>query len=201
MHARAIMYELLLAICKTHLPVDSTAALCLGSRSRPLANRYRLHTVRSLHTVQAGMFLQRSQHSKIAARAAAPSTEGPIIVWYKHDLRTHDHPGLSQSISTGRAVICFFCFDTRVLSDQLTHLWGPAAVQGAVTDLRKQLDKLNCLLVVRQGYAEEQLLNLVKATGASEIICHSEVEEKWVQLQDAVEQGAHCNKSQHAETL
>ena len=116
--------------------------------------------------------------------------EKPVIVWFKHDLRTHDHPGLTQAINTGRAVVAFFCFDGEVHSDQLTHVWGPAVVQGAVDNLQRQLGKLNCPLVVRTGKTDEQLLQVVNETGASEVVCHAAIEETWLQAQKAVETGA-----------
>ena len=122
--------------------------------------------------------------------AAPPSAKRPVVVWFKHDLRTHDHAGLSKAIASGRPVICFFCFDTATLSDQLTHLWGPAVVHGAVHDLRKTLEGLGCPLVVRTGDTVQELLALVAEVDAEVVSGHSEVESQWLQAECAIEQSA-----------
>lgn len=66
--------------------------------------------------------VQASQNGSLA-QGAPP--QAPVIVWFKADLRTDDHPGLQKALASGRPVIGFFSFDSEVLADQSTMLWGP----------------------------------------------------------------------------
>lgn len=113
-----------------------------------------------------------------------------MILWFKHDLRTHDHPGLSKALAESRPVIAFFCFDPATLSDQATTLWGPQAVRGAVSRLHERMDELHIPMVIRTGDTVAHLLQLVEASGAEIISCESEVEYRWHKLQREVDQGA-----------
>ena len=51
--------------------------------------------------------------------ASEPSPQAPVVIWYKHDLRVHGHPGLREALSSNRPVVGFFCFDEDVFSDQV----------------------------------------------------------------------------------
>ena len=55
--------------------------------------------------------------------------QAPVVVWYKHDLRVHDHPGLSKALSSNRPVVGFFCFDEDVFSDQVCRPALPECIQ------------------------------------------------------------------------
>jgi hypothetical protein len=128
---------------------------------------------------------------ELQGKDAKPAVKAPVIVWFKHDLRTCDHPGLSKALTSGQPVLCFFCFDCKTLSDQLTCLWGLGVVHGAITDLRQRLKALNCPLVVRSGDTVSELLQVVEATGAETIFCQSEVEQEWLLAEQAVQRGKH----------
>ena len=41
-----------------------------------------------------------------------------LQIWFKHDLRLDDHPGLQKALTAGNDVIPVFCFDAA----QLLHL-------------------------------------------------------------------------------
>jgi deoxyribodipyrimidine photolyase len=101
----------------------------------------------------------------------------------------HDHPGLQHALATQRPVIGFFCFDESVLSDQCTELWGPESIRRAVACLQEQLEQLNCPLVIRKGDTAGELLDVVQRTGAAVVACESEVEYRWLHVQDAVKAG------------
>lgn len=55
--------------------------------------------------------------------------ESPVVVWYKHDLRVHDHPGLSKALASKRPVVAFFCFDDLAWSDQVRVVFHSGACQ------------------------------------------------------------------------
>lgn len=41
-----------------------------------------------------------------------------LQVWFKHDLRLDDHPGLQQAVSADTSLVPVYCFDP----SQLLHL-------------------------------------------------------------------------------
>jgi hypothetical protein len=135
----------------------------------------------------------RLVHAQAPENGATPgraTPQKPVIVWYKHDLRTRDHAGLSKALASGRQALAFFCFDPKTLGDQLLHLWGPTVVHGAITDLRKSLEQLGCPLIVRTGDTADELLAVVEQTGADIVSGHSEVEYQWLVVEQAVRERA-----------
>lgn len=53
---------------------------------------------------------------------------GGVQVWFKHDLRLDDHPGLTAALEAGDPIIPFFCFDPAMYA-HLVRL--PCGVEGA----------------------------------------------------------------------
>ena len=40
-------------------------------------------------------------------------SEKLILIWYRHDLRLHDHEALGQALKENAQIIPVYCFDTR----------------------------------------------------------------------------------------
>ena len=51
-----------------------------------------------------------------------------LQVWYKHDLRTDDHPGLTAAATGGGPIVPFYCFDARYCAQLLRT---PRGIEGA----------------------------------------------------------------------
>ncbi|CAK8575378.1 unnamed protein product [Lathyrus sativus] len=107
------------------------------------------------------------------------------ILWFKHDLRTDDHPGLLAA-SEFRSLVPVYIFDHRILSrfsDEMLEL-----VLFALKDLRKSLQERGSDLMIRFGNAEnviQQLANEVKATC---VFAEQEVEHELLFVMDIVNQ-------------
>ena len=43
------------------------------------------------------------------------TASGPVVVWFRRDLRLHDHPALADALASGRPVAPLFVFDPRLL--------------------------------------------------------------------------------------
>ncbi|CAM8937447.1 unnamed protein product [Rhodiola kirilowii] len=79
------------------------------------------------------------------------SMNGAAVVWFKHDLRLDDHPGLAAA-SEFDAVVPLYVFDRRILSrfsDEVLEI-----LLSAVDDLRKSLMDQGSNLMLRFGDAE-----------------------------------------------
>ncbi|KAL9263622.1 Pheophytinase, chloroplastic-like protein [Drosera capensis] len=109
------------------------------------------------------------------------------IVWFKHDLRTDDHPGLVAAASEEfDVVVPVYVFDRRILSgfsDEMVDL-----IVLAVEDLRKSLKELGSNLMIRFGNAESVTQELVKEVKATHVFAELELEFKIEYLVNCVKE-------------
>jgi deoxyribodipyrimidine photo-lyase len=82
------------------------------------------------------------------------------IVWFRRDLRVHDHPALRAALDSSDRVIPFFCLDDRLLHGR--HASGPRTqfMLECLADLDESLKQRGAALVIRHGKPEEELLKL-----------------------------------------
>lgn len=97
------------------------------------------------------------------------------VVWYEHDLRVDDHLPLIEADARGVVVPVF------ILTDQTLAEVCPGAASrwwlaGALADLQRQLYDMGLSLVLRQGDAVEQLLDICQSCGADAVYWHRRYE-------------------------
>ncbi|XP_051138148.1 uncharacterized protein LOC127256275 [Andrographis paniculata] len=110
---------------------------------------------------------------------------GAAIVWYKHDLRVEDHPGLVAALKH-RCVVPLYIFDRRILSrfsEEMMEL-----LLFALADLRRLLREQGSNLLIKFGRAESVLCELVKEIQASSIFVEEEVEYELCRLLDVIKE-------------
>lgn len=93
--------------------------------------------------------------------------KGPVLMWFRRDLRLSDHAALTAACKTGRAVIPVFIHDK--LSDRLgaAPKWRLGLGVGA---LAESLEDKGSRLILRRGEdALEVLRQLIKDTGAGAV--------------------------------
>ncbi|XP_027354283.1 uncharacterized protein LOC113864592 isoform X1 [Abrus precatorius] len=118
-------------------------------------------------------------------RHCSMTASGTAILWFKHDLRTDDHPGLLAA-STFPSLVPIYVFDHRVLSrfsDETLEL-----VLFAVGDLRKSLKDRGSDLMIRFGNAENVILQLATEIKATCVFAEHEVEYELRVIMDEVKQ-------------
>jgi deoxyribodipyrimidine photo-lyase len=91
------------------------------------------------------------------------------LVWFRRDLRLHDHPALCAALAGHEQVVPVFCLDDRLLHGR--HASGPrtAFLLESLTDLDDQLADRGARLVIRHGPPERELPALAAETGATEV--------------------------------
>lgn len=91
------------------------------------------------------------------------------IVWFRRDLRVHDHPGLRAALEAHDGVVPVFCLDDRLLHGR--HESGPRTqfLLECLRDLDGSLRERGSGLVVRHGPPERELAALARALGAREV--------------------------------
>ena len=91
------------------------------------------------------------------------------IVWFRRDLRVHDHPALRAALDAGGRVIPAFCLDDRLLAGR--HASGPRTqfMLESLIDLDGALRERGSGLVLRSGRPERELAALAEETGAGSV--------------------------------
>ncbi|CAH2077995.1 unnamed protein product [Thlaspi arvense] len=113
----------------------------------------------------------------------ATNVDSTAVVWFKHDLRVDDHPGL-LSASKYKAVVPLYVLDRRILSRYTTETLELAII--ALEELRNSLKKQGSNLMLRYGKAENVIQDLVKEVRAPFVFVEDEVEYHLCEVLDAV---------------
>lgn len=94
-------------------------------------------------------------------------TKPTIIVWFRRDLRLHDHPALTAALRDGAQVVPLFVFDEALLHGRWpapNRIWF---MREAVRSLADDLAERGSRLCVRLGKPEEAVPALAAEVGAS----------------------------------
>ncbi|MEM9137918.1 MAG: DASH family cryptochrome, partial [Cyanobacteria bacterium P01_F01_bin.42] len=112
----------------------------------------------------------------------------PIIVWFRNDLRLHDHAPLYKAIKSASHIVPLYCLDPRQFETTPFGFpkTGPFRAQfllESLADLRQSLKDLNSNLVIRSGCPEDIIPELAQSLGVQTVIFNREVtsEEKHVE--------------------
>ena len=91
------------------------------------------------------------------------------LLWYRRDLRVHDHPALRAALERHDRIVPVFCFDDRLLHGR--HASGPRTqfLLECLADLDAALKQRGGGLVVRHGRPERELVQLAREVGAEEV--------------------------------
>ena len=91
------------------------------------------------------------------------------LVWFRRDLRVHDHPALCAALAGHEQVVPVFCLDDRLLHGRHASGARTAFLLESLADLDGQLAARGARLVIRHGPPERELPGLAGETGASEV--------------------------------
>ncbi|PSF38185.1 cryptochrome DASH [Aphanothece hegewaldii CCALA 016] len=107
-------------------------------------------------------------------------TQQRILIWYRNDLRIHDHEPLYQALKEKAQIIPFYCFDSRQFGQTpfgfpKTGSFRTQFLLFSITNLKNSLQKLGSDLIIRQGKPENIITDLVKTLEISTVYYHQEV--------------------------
>ncbi len=97
------------------------------------------------------------------------TTNAPVILWFRDDLRLADHAALDAAVETGRPVIPVF-----ILDDSAPGRWalGGASrwwLHHSLVELSAALEQRGSRLNLRRGDSAATIVELVEATGAIDV--------------------------------
>jgi len=102
------------------------------------------------------------------------------LVWFRRDLRVHDHAALYRALRAARRVYCAFVFDRSILDPLLAE--GLAAdrrvefIHDAVVELAQALRDRGGDLVVRHGVAADEIVRLAHALRVDAVFANHDYE-------------------------
>ncbi len=102
------------------------------------------------------------------------------IVWYRNDLRTHDHQPLADAVRHGDTVVPVYCLDPRHFDRTSfgfpkTGGFRQRFLVESLADLRRSLRTLGSDLVFRHGRPETEVPKIARESKATAVAFHAEV--------------------------
>ncbi len=115
------------------------------------------------------------------------------LLWLRNDLRLHDHEPLYRASQGGRGLIPLYCLDPRQFGTTSfgfpkTGVWRSQFLEQSLRDLRHRFAKLGSSLVVRRGFPEVVIPDLVRQYGITDIYYHQEVTAEEVGVEQKLRQ-------------
>ncbi|MDJ0350921.1 deoxyribodipyrimidine photo-lyase [Cryobacterium sp. PH29-G1] len=95
---------------------------------------------------------------------------GPVIVWFRDDLRLADHPALHAALSNGHPIVAVYLLDEQ--SAGVRPLGGAARwwLHQSLRSLTAEIESLGGRLILRRGAAAPILASLVTELDASAVL-------------------------------
>lgn len=106
-----------------------------------------------------------------------------VLVWFKRDLRVHDHPALVMAAEVG-AVLPVFVVEPDLWAQPETSARQWEFVAESLAGLREDLAGIGAPLVVRVGDAVHVLERLCRRHGIGHIVSHAEVGTAWTEARN-----------------
>lgn len=112
--------------------------------------------------------------------ASGGARKGKVLLWFRSDLRLHDHPALDAALSEAGSVLPLYCFDPRQFGKtsfgfEKTGRYRAKFLIESVSDMRRSLKRKGSDMVVRQGRPEEVIPELCRRLGIKHVMFHREV--------------------------
>ncbi len=92
-----------------------------------------------------------------------------IIVWYRNDLRIHDHPALAAAVRDGDIVIPVFILNSALLKSEDAGSNRNRFLIESLEDLKNSLKEAGADLLIRNGEPAEVLVKLAEVTQAQAV--------------------------------
>jgi deoxyribodipyrimidine photo-lyase len=97
------------------------------------------------------------------------------LVWFRRDLRVHDHPPLQAALAAHERVVPVFVLDERLTAGRFPSANRAHFLLESLRELRRALQERGGTLVLRHGAPERELPALARETGAGACYFASDV--------------------------
>jgi deoxyribodipyrimidine photo-lyase len=115
-----------------------------------------------------------------------------VLIWYRNDLRTHDHEPLYTAARSSHKVAAVYCIDpglykTTKLGFNRVGAFRAQFLLQSLHDLKKRLEDIGITLYIRIGKHDEQISTLAKELKVDEVYYHREATDEELLEEAAVE--------------
>ena len=97
------------------------------------------------------------------------SSQSPVIMWFRQDLRLSDNPALHHAVQSGQPIICLYVFEDGANGTRKLGAAQKWWLNQSLQKLTQDLEKIQATLVLRKGSAADIIDKLVEETGANAI--------------------------------
>jgi deoxyribodipyrimidine photo-lyase len=97
------------------------------------------------------------------------------LVWFRRDLRVHDHPALTAAARSAERVVPVFVLDDALLRGRFPSAGRARFLLGCLRELRAALRDRGADLVIRRGRPERELARIAAEAGAQALHFASDV--------------------------
>ncbi|MEO1448503.1 MAG: deoxyribodipyrimidine photo-lyase [Bacteroidota bacterium] len=112
-------------------------------------------------------------------------THAPLhIVWFKRDLRLHDHAPLKAAIETGKPVLLLFCFEPELIAQPDYELRHWRFVWESLTDMQTKLAAHQARIHICHAEVEPTLAYLHEHFGIARLYAYQETGIDWTYSRD-----------------
>ncbi|AFZ36505.1 cryptochrome, DASH family [Stanieria cyanosphaera PCC 7437] len=116
-----------------------------------------------------------------------------ILIWFRNDLRLHDHKPIYQAVQEQAQIIPVYCFDQREFKQTSfgfpkTGNYRAQFLLESVADLKKSLQKLGSDLIIYWGFPEQIIPHLAQKLKIDSVYYHQEVTAEELKVEQALKQ-------------
>jgi deoxyribodipyrimidine photo-lyase len=112
------------------------------------------------------------------------NTQPISVVWFKRDLRTHDHVALSAACLAGLPVLPLYVVEDAYWKRPDTSARQYAFIRECLLELREELGRFGQRLIVRQGDVVSILSRLNRQYKIAGLYAHEETGNDWTYARD-----------------
>jgi deoxyribodipyrimidine photo-lyase len=98
------------------------------------------------------------------------------LVWFRRDLRAHDHAALYHALTSSDTVYCAFLYDDAILSNLPRRDRRVAFIHASIAELDTELRTLGGSLIVRHANAEQEIVRLAEQLGVQAVYAGEDYE-------------------------
>ena len=111
---------------------------------------------------------------------------GPIIVWFRVDLRLSDNAALHHAVATGRPIVCLYVLEKGTPDTREPGGAKKWWLHHSLAALDQSLRDRNVRLIMRRGGAESAIDQLIAETGADAVVWNRRYGAGELQTDDAI---------------
>jgi deoxyribodipyrimidine photo-lyase len=111
----------------------------------------------------------------MAATRSPDVPDSVAVVWFRRDLRLHDHPALQAALAGHDQVVPLFVLDRTLVAGRYASGARVAFMLRCLASLDAGLEALGSGLVMREGTAAEQVVAVAQEVGADTVMWASDV--------------------------